>query len=172
MGQTLSLQDEVQHITVFTGSQQVSFPMPTHPITPRWLLSKVVYLSNNPDIIGLRTQDGLELIDSILSIPDKIIPPQIHIVTLQAIFKQSISDSLSLDSFLPVKIIGNGGFCVVYMVLNKSDGRLYAMKVMKKSLIQQKNKTRQVLSELRIMEGLDHPFIVHLHSAFQTVCKT
>lgn len=168
MGQSLS----PQSITVWINSQTVEVVVPNFPITPRWLISETSRLSKNSEIIGLRTREGLELIDSLLSIPDKVIPKQIHIVSLQAIIQQTVSKNLSLDTFIPIKIIGNGGFCVVYMVLNKADGKFYAMKVMQKTLILQKNKTEQVQTELRIMESISHQFIVNLHSAFQTVLET
>jgi serine/threonine protein kinase len=91
---------------------------------------------------------------------------------LEAVIKQKDGNLLSLEMYQPIKVIGNGGFCKVYMVLNKATGGIFAMKVMDKEFIAEKNKTEQVLTELRIMEGLEHPFITSLHSAFQTVIIT
>jgi serine/threonine protein kinase len=43
------------------------------------------------------------------------------------------------------------------------------MKVMEKSFVAEDGKFRQVMCERNIMESLNHPFIVKLHWAFQSV---
>ena len=50
----------------------------------------------------------------------------------------------------------------------KDTGRLYAMKILKKSKIIREKKIKPILSERSILEKLDHPFIVKLHWAFQS----
>ena len=169
MGQKLGLLEKNKKIIVHFESTEIFISIPDHPITSNWLISEAIRISKNPNIIGLRTSEGLELIDSLLTFPNKSIPPEIQIFSLEAIIKQPETDDLSLSSFTPIKIIGNGGFCKVYLVINKNNGKLYAMKAMEKEIIHYRNKTEQVLTELRIMEDINHPFIVSLHSAFQTV---
>ena len=66
-------------------------------------------------------------------------------------------------------MIGIGGFSKVYEVREKETGTLYAMKVVNKSNIEKENKVRQMVVEKKIIEQFQHPFIVSLHSAFQTV---
>lgn len=48
----------------------------------------------------------------------------------------------------------------------KDTGRLYAMKILKKSKIIREKKIKPILSERAVLEQLDHPFIVKLHWAF------
>ena len=50
----------------------------------------------------------------------------------------------------------------------KDTGRLYAMKILKKSKIIREKKIKPILSERAVLEQLDHPFIVKLHWAFQS----
>lgn len=53
------------------------------------------------------------------------------------------------------------------------DGRLYAMKVLKKATIVQKKKTTEhTKTERQVLEAVrDNPFLVTLHYAFQTDAK-
>ncbi len=53
-------------------------------------------------------------------------------------------------------------------VRKKDNGMLYAMKVISKNFIIQREKVEQILTERRILEKVNHPFIVRLHFAFQT----
>ena len=72
-------------------------------------------------------------------------------------------------NYLFMKMIGVGGFSKVYEVRDIRDGKIYAMKVINKSNVEKENKVKQILSEKRIMEKTNHPFIIKLHSAFQSV---
>lgn len=54
------------------------------------------------------------------------------------------------------------------MVRKKDTGRLYAMKILKKSKIIREKKTKPIISERKVLEKLDHPFIVKLYWAFQS----
>ena len=64
-------------------------------------------------------------------------------------------------------MIGRGGFSRVILCRKKDTGILYAVKIMKKSKIIREKKTKPIMSERRVLEKLDHPFIVKLHWAFQ-----
>ena len=74
----------------------------------------------------------------------------------------------SVNDFELIKVIGRGGFSRVLLCRKKDTGRLYAMKILKKSKIVREKKIRPILSERAILEQLDHPFIVKLHWAFQS----
>ena len=65
-----------------------------------------------------------------------------------------------------LKVIGRGGFSRVILCRKKDTGRLYAMKILKKSKIIREKKIKPILSERSILEKLDHPFIIKLHWAF------
>ena len=73
---------------------------------------------------------------------------------------------ISVSDFELIKVIGRGGFSRVLLARKKDTGRLYAMKILKKSKIIREKKLKPIISERKIMERLDHPFIVKLHWAF------
>jgi hypothetical protein len=56
----------------------------------------------------------------------------------------------------------------------KDTGRLYALKIMKKSRIIREKKLKPIMSERSILEILSvrHPFLIKLHWAFQSVKLT
>jgi serine/threonine protein kinase len=56
-----------------------------------------------------------------------------------------------------------------HIVRDIRNGKLYAMKVISKASVEKSNKVKQIISEKKIMEKMNHPFIIKLHSAFQTV---
>ena len=74
-----------------------------------------------------------------------------------------------MNDFQQLKVIGRGGFSKVLLVRKKDSGLLFAMKVMSKQFLMADNKFKQVLSERNIMSSLDHPFVVKLYWAFQSV---
>ena len=50
-------------------------------------------------------------------------------------------------------------------------GKLYAVKVIKKSGLVDDESLEHVLSENRVLQTMDHPFLVKLYASFQTsVC--
>ena len=81
------------------------------------------------------------------------------------------SKHVCVSDFELLKVIGRGGFSKVFLVRKKDSGLLFAMKVMSKRFVSGDGKLRQVMSEKNIMASLDHPFIVKLHWAFQSVSQ-
>ena len=53
----------------------------------------------------------------------------------------------------------------------KKNGKIYAMKVMRKDAIIAKNQVTHTKDEKNILQMIQHPFIVNLHYAFQTKDK-
>ena len=74
-----------------------------------------------------------------------------------------------LDDYLVERVIGEGGFSKVYQVRHKNTGMMYAMKVVEKRKIKRERKVQQMMTERRILEEVDHPFVIKMHSAFQSV---
>ena len=54
---------------------------------------------------------------------------------------------------------------------HRATGNIYAMKVIEKEPLEKENKVKQVLNEKKIMERLEHPFIVKLYWSFQSKTK-
>lgn len=72
-----------------------------------------------------------------------------------------------------LKVLGQGSFGKVFLVkkiAGDDAGRLYAMKVLKKATLKVRDRQRTKM-ERDILVLVAHPFIVHLHYAFQTEGK-
>ena len=67
-----------------------------------------------------------------------------------------------------IKIIGKGSYGKVLLVQKNDQDEIYAMKVLKKKAMIKRKQVLHIKTERRIMELIDHPFIVKLRYAFQT----
>lgn len=76
-----------------------------------------------------------------------------------------------LDDFELVRVIGKGSFGKVTLVKKRTDGKLYAMKVLAKQNIIKRKQVEHTRTERNVLGRLNHPFIVKLHYAFQTEVK-
>ncbi|OMJ94058.1 hypothetical protein SteCoe_2828 [Stentor coeruleus] len=81
------------------------------------------------------------------------------------------SGELSLDSFHIEKLLGKGTFGKVMLVRKKDTNAIYAMKVIKKSLIEKYRYVDHTKTERKILGELDNPFLVKLRYAFQSKTK-
>ncbi len=59
----------------------------------------------------------------------------------------------------------------MFLVRDKANGNLYAMKVLKKDYIKKKNQIEHTRTERAVLGNVRHPFIVGLNMAFQTADK-
>jgi serine/threonine protein kinase len=64
------------------------------------------------------------------------------------------------------KVLGRGSFGKVMLVSYKKNSELYAMKILRKDMIEKRNQTLHTKNERTILENVKHPFIVQLHFAF------
>ncbi|KAI9228306.1 MAG: hypothetical protein DHS80DRAFT_23465 [Piptocephalis tieghemiana] len=77
----------------------------------------------------------------------------------------------SLDHFNLIRVLGKGNFGKVLLAEEKATGNLYAIKVLKKEFILQNDEVESTRSEKRVFQAANrerHPFLVGLHSCFQT----
>ena len=75
---------------------------------------------------------------------------------------------ITIDDFQLLKVVGRGSFGKVYMAKKKDNGRIYAVKTLKKDFIIRTNQTNNTKIERDIMQQITHPFVVKLHYAFQS----
>lgn len=68
--------------------------------------------------------------------------------------------------FEPMQVLGRGSFGEVYLVRKKSNGQLYAMKVMAKEQIVKNNLVKYARTERNVLSYVQHNFIVKLQYAF------
>ncbi|KAL4221832.1 hypothetical protein ACF0H5_020086 [Mactra antiquata] len=79
------------------------------------------------------------------------------------------SKMVTLDDFNILRVIGRGSYAKVILVEQKRSKRLYAMKVIKKELVNDDEDIDWVQTEKHVFEtATNYPFLVGLHSCFQT----
>jgi serine/threonine protein kinase len=79
--------------------------------------------------------------------------------------------NVSTEDFEFIKVIGKGYFGKVTQVRYKKDGGIYALKTLKKSKLKEEKHIEHTKTERKILEIVNHPFIVSLKFAFQTEKK-
>ncbi|XP_070842105.1 serine/threonine-protein kinase greatwall [Chaetodon trifascialis] len=77
----------------------------------------------------------------------------------------------SIEDFIVLKPISRGAFGKVYLARKKCNVRLYAIKVMKKANMVDKNMTGQMKAERDALALSKSPFVVHLFYSLQTATK-
>ncbi|GLD91951.1 hypothetical protein PINS_up000484 [Pythium insidiosum] len=78
--------------------------------------------------------------------------------------------SISLKDFTVYNVIGKGGFGTVVNAVKKSDGQIYALKILEKSKMT-KYDIESSFTEMRVAQNIHHPFIAGLRIAFQSRTK-
>lgn len=81
------------------------------------------------------------------------------------------SNTLSMDDFNILSVLGRGHYGKVMLVQKKDTGELFALKTIQKSKLAANGKSQSVLIEKNIMMKAAHPFIVNLCFSFQTASK-
>ncbi|RHZ04509.1 hypothetical protein DYB31_013675 [Aphanomyces astaci] len=79
----------------------------------------------------------------------------------------SVPGKMSVNDFELVSVIGKGACGTVLLVQKKDSSKLYAMKVLKKDWVMNKDLVTQTMAERRILQEANHPYIVQLRFAFQ-----
>lgn len=75
---------------------------------------------------------------------------------------------VGVEDFEVLKVVGRGSFGKVFQVRRKgSSNEVYAMKVISKDKVIEKNHVEYIKSEREILMIVDHPFIVKLNYTFQ-----
>lgn len=78
-------------------------------------------------------------------------------------------ESVGIEDFDILKFVGQGAFAKVYQVRKKGSSEIYAMKVMRKDKIMEKNHAEYMKAERDILTKVDHSFIVQLRYSFQVI---
>lgn len=76
-----------------------------------------------------------------------------------------------LDQYTMLSVIGKGSYAKVVLVKKKDNGKLFALKSMKKKYIAQKKQEGRVVVEKEILATIKHPFLVNMASSFQNELK-
>ncbi|KAF8560990.1 hypothetical protein P879_06403 [Paragonimus westermani] len=74
---------------------------------------------------------------------------------------------LTVEDFFPLKIIGKGAFGEVRLVQKQDNGYIYAMKILHKADMLQKDQVAHVRAERDILVKADNPWVVKMFYSFQ-----
>ena len=66
------------------------------------------------------------------------------------------TEKLNIDSFTLMCVIGKGSYAEVILARKKDTGRIYALKILKKKKIEQRNQKEHVRTERNILVRLSH----------------
>ena len=80
---------------------------------------------------------------------------------------QQVEKKLCYEDFEPLKLLGTGSFGKVILVRKKNNKKLYAMKILLKSVLKESNQEEHTKAERDLMVSLNFPFIVDIKYAFQ-----
>lgn len=116
------------------------------------------------------TEDSVDLVEIVRETIEELQEPSIDdIIEIPHEHDDDSKDpSVGLQDFEVLKVVGQGAFAKVYQVRKKGTSEIYAMKVMRKDKIMEKNHAEYMKGERDILTKIDHPFIVQLRYSFQT----
>ncbi|KAL3656529.1 hypothetical protein V7S43_018609 [Phytophthora oleae] len=77
------------------------------------------------------------------------------------------SEALTIQDFEMLSVLGKGSFGAVMLVRFKKDGRVFALKIIKKNNMDQAD-VQNAMEERQILQRIHHPYICGLVFAFQT----
>ena len=83
----------------------------------------------------------------------------------------ALNVKLSYNDFDPIKLLGRGSFGEVILVRLKANKKIYAMKILNKTLLKMKKQQSHTKAERDLMVKINSPFIVNIKSAFQDESK-
>ncbi|CAH0389077.1 unnamed protein product [Bemisia tabaci] len=83
--------------------------------------------------------------------------------------KTTGKQKITLEHFEFLKVLGKGTFGKVILCREKATEHLYAIKILKKEVIIQKDEVAHTLTENRVLRTTRHPFLISLKYSFQTV---
>jgi serine/threonine protein kinase len=78
---------------------------------------------------------------------------------------------VALGDFHLLQTVGKGGFGKVLLVQHGDSDKVYAMKILKKQHVVNTHQIKSTAAEKRILQNVEHPFIVKLRYAFQSPSK-
>lgn len=74
---------------------------------------------------------------------------------------------LGVEDFEPLKVIGRGAFGEVRLVQKKDTGHVFAMKILRKAEMLEKEQVAHVRAERDILVEADHQWVVKMYYSFQ-----
>lgn len=110
------------------------------------------------------TQDSMELVE----LEESFLDDDSGEEAAADVSRDCLEDRVGIEDFEVLKVVGQGAFGKVFQVRKKGTSDIFAMKVMRKDKIVEKNHVEYMKAERDILTKIDHPFIVQLKYSFQT----
>ncbi|ODM97918.1 RAC serine/threonine-protein kinase [Orchesella cincta] len=82
--------------------------------------------------------------------------------------KLSGKKKVTFENFEFLKLLGKGTFGKVILCREKTSRKLYAVKILRKEVIIKKEEVDHTLTENRVLQTTNHPFLISLKCSFQT----
>merc|ERR1719411_1520851 len=76
---------------------------------------------------------------------------------------------VTFENFEFLKVLGKGTFGKVILCREKATNHLYAMKILKKDVLIKKDEVTHTMTEKRVLQKTNHPFLLTLKYSFTTV---
>jgi len=89
-----------------------------------------------------------------------------HSEASQVLYRRDTMTVASFEHFDVIKCVGRGTFGKVFLVKCRLDGKLYAMKVIRKDIVIQHDSIASLEVEKMILLQVNHPFIVGMDYVF------
>ncbi|WJX82335.1 Serine/threonine-protein kinase AtPK2/AtPK19 [Trifolium repens] len=127
--------------------------------------------------LTIHESDSAESLELVEPVTEETIEDIKESNTDNVIIEESLNDEdgnlmeiqrVSIEDFEVLKVVGQGAFAKVYQVRKKGTSEIYAMKVMRKDKIMEKNHAEYMKAEREILTKIEHPFVVQLRYSFQT----
>ncbi|KDR82896.1 hypothetical protein GALMADRAFT_238533 [Galerina marginata CBS 339.88] len=92
-------------------------------------------------------------------------------IQIGVLYQPRYGQSLTIDEFELMTVIGKGSFGKVLQVRKRDTSRIYALKTIRKAHIVNRNEITHTLAERLVLAQVDSPFIVPLKFSFQSEQK-
>jgi len=92
-------------------------------------------------------------------------------IQLGVAYQPNYGQSLTIDDFELMTVVGKGSFGKVLQVRKRDTSRIYALKTIRKAHIVNRNEITHTLAERLVLAQVESPFIVPLKFSFQTEQK-
>jgi len=156
--------------TAATLQEVINFSCHTLDKATKAKLTLENYYSNLIALNRERRERWQRLEDSLKdeSIPeDQKVEKRLQHASKETEFLRLKRSRLGCEDFDPLKVIGRGAFGEVRLVQKRDTGHVYAMKILRKSAMVEKEQVAHVRAERDILVEADHQWVVKMFYSFQ-----
>lgn len=84
----------------------------------------------------------------------------------KSVYQRNTNEVVDLRDFVIKSVIGRGSFGKVFLVQKVQDGKVYAMKSLRKDTILDYEQVESTKLEKKILQEANHPFLVGMEYVF------